>query len=97
MDIRARGKAGSDKEPLILVQCKRERAKISKTIVKALYADVAFENASSGVIVTTSRLSPGAEKTCKARGYPVTSADRETLAKWLERMRSPGTGVFQGE
>jgi restriction system protein len=83
--------------PLILVQCKRQKSKIEKVVVKALWADVVHENAKSGLIVTTSRLSPGAENTMKARAYPVEAIDRIALAKWLNQMRSPGTGVYLGE
>jgi restriction system protein len=90
-------KAGKDKPPLILIQCKRQKETISKVIVKSLYADVQHEKAKSGLIVTTSRLSPGADETRKARGYPIDAADRATLAKWLAQMRTPGTGVFLGE
>ena len=82
--------------PLILVQCKREKRRIGKVVVKALYADILDEGAKSGLIVTTTSLSPGAEKVCKARGYPIAQADRSTLRDWIEALRSPGTGVFLG-
>ncbi len=78
--------------PLILVQCKRQKDKVGKTVVKALYADVAHENANSGLIVTTSELSPGAVKLKHARGYPVEQAQRHQLKDWLAKMRTVGTG-----
>jgi restriction system protein len=53
--------------PAILVQCKREKKKVSKVVVKALYADIINERAESGLIVTSTTLSPGAEKVCRAR------------------------------
>jgi restriction system protein len=53
--------------PAILVQCKREKKKVSKVVVKALYADIINERAESGLIVTYTTLSPGAEKVCRAR------------------------------
>lgn len=81
----------------ILVQCKRERRKISKTVVKALWADVQAEDAKSGLVVTTSALSPGAQEVRTARGYDIGEADRDTLRQWVEEMRTPGTGVFLGE
>lgn len=89
--------ADPSQPPAILIQCKRQKRSIDKVIVKALWADVVAEGAQSGLIVTTSRLSPGAQAVCTARAYPVHSADRETLRKWIACMRTPGTGVFLGE
>ncbi len=83
--------------PTILVQCKREKGKIGKIIVKALWADVIDEGAKSGLIVTTSALSPGAVKVCTARSYPIREANRKTLMQWIKIMRSPNMGVFMGE
>lgn len=60
--------------PLLLVQCKRQKAKVGKVVVKALYADLLHEKAAGGLIVTSSSLSVGAERTCVARGYPITQA-----------------------
>lgn len=79
-----------------MVQCKRHANKISKTVVKALHADVEFHKADS-VVVTTSALSPGAKKTIKLRKYRVEEADRCTLQEWLKAMRTPGTGAFPAE
>jgi restriction system protein len=81
----------------VLVQCKRQQTKISNTIVKALWADVVAEDADSGLIVTTSSLAPSAGAVRTARDYPVASVDRPTLRKWVEQMRTPGTGFFLGE
>lgn len=83
--------------PTILVQCKRQKRKIDKVVVKALWADVLEENSKSGLIVTTSALSPGAEAVCNARSYRIFQANRDTLKIWIELMRSPYTGVFMGE
>jgi hypothetical protein len=55
----------------VLVQCKRERRKISKTVVKALWADIEAEGADSGLVVTTSALSPGARTLGTGRGYAI--------------------------
>ncbi len=87
---------GKDKTlpPLMLIQCKRQKKKIEKVIVKALWADVMDEKADSGLIVTTSCLSPGAQKVCTARGYNIEQANRDTLKKWLKQMRTPGEGFF---
>ena len=55
-------KAGQDaaNHPHCLIQCKRQKSKIERVVVKGLSADVQFEGADYGLIVTTSELSPGA-------------------------------------
>jgi len=83
--------------PLLLIQCKREQSKISKVVVKALWADVIAEEAESGLIVTINGLSPGALKTKTARAYPIEVADRRHLRTWLQAMRTPNTGPFMLE
>ena len=82
------------KPPLILVQCKRQREKVSQVVVKALWADVSDEGAHSGLIATTSRLAPSAETVRNVRGYSIGAVERETLRDWLEQLRSPGSGTF---
>jgi restriction system protein len=72
----------------ILIQCKRLRTKVGRTVLKALYADILHEDARSGLIVTTQTLSPGAEQTRTARCYPIETADRGRLRKWVASMRS---------
>ncbi|MBW0366146.1 restriction endonuclease [Ensifer adhaerens] len=84
--------ASPERPPMILVQCKRQKAKIDKTLVKAVFADVLDEKADSGLIVTTSTLSPGAEATRTVRNYPVEAADRTTLRAWLDKLRSGVNG-----
>lgn len=79
--------------PLIIVQCKRQKSKIDKMVVKSLWADITHEGAGSGLIATTSMLSPGSQKVCEARGYPISTADRETLKKWVEALREPWSGI----
>ncbi|AHN24415.1 restriction endonuclease [Lysinibacillus varians] len=83
--------------PTILVQCKRYKTTIEKMVVKSLWADIQEYGAESGLIVTTSSLSPGAEKVCTARNYPITQANRDTLKTWLNVMRTPYKGVFMAE
>ena len=78
--------------PAIIIQCKRQRSLVSKIIVKSLYADVLDSGAASGLIVTTSRLAPGAKAVCRARGYPIGEADRGTVRRWVSEMRKPGLG-----
>ncbi len=82
--------------PAILVQCKRQKEKVGTVVLKALYSDILDERAQSGLIVTTSTLSPDARRTCTARGYPIGHASRLTLRRWIDAMRTPGTGVFLG-
>lgn len=74
--------------PLIIVQCKRQKAKIDVVLVKSVYADVEWEKAVSGLIVTTSTFSPGAERLKTVRAYNVDAADRPTLREWVTKMRS---------
>lgn len=87
---------GSRGAPLLLIQCKRQKAKVGKVVVKALYADILEERAHGGLIVTSSSLSVGAERTCLARSYPIDQANRVALRDWLLAMQSPGAGVFMG-
>ena len=89
-------RSGDDPAPMILVQCKRQKQKVGKVIVRSLWADVDFEGAELGLVVTTSSLQPGAVKTCQARGYNIAQADRSMLKRWLEKLRTPGTGLFFG-
>ncbi len=97
IDIRVwRRKPSRSTPPAMLVQCKRQKSKVGKVVVKALYADILDEQATSGLIVTTSALAPGAERICVARGYPIGQANRTTLRHWLNLLRTPGSGVFLG-
>jgi restriction system protein len=72
--------------PLIIIQCKRQKAKIDKVLVKSVYADMLWEKAESGMIVTTSTFAPGAETTRTARAYKIEPADRETVREWIGKM-----------
>ncbi|MDN4617698.1 restriction endonuclease [Paenibacillus sp. PsM32] len=80
--------------PTILIQCKRQKNTVEQTIVKALYADVLYEKAEKGLIVTSSSFSPGSKTVCLTREYPVSEANRETLRSWVEVMRKPNTGIW---
>ncbi len=97
VDVRAWkvGAAPTD-PPFVLIQCKRQKEKVGKTVVKALWADVVDENATSGLIVTSSALAPGADAVRRARSYPIEVADRATLKGWLSQLKTPGTGIFLG-
>jgi restriction system protein len=97
IDIRVwKAKSLATDPPAMLVQCKRQKEKIGKVIVKALWADVVDEGASSGLIVTSSTLSPGADTVRRARSYPIHVAARATLRSWVEQLRNPGKGIFFG-
>lgn len=88
------GQATTD-NPHCLIQCKRQKAKVEKVVIKGLHADVSFEGAEYGLIVTTSELSPGAKNTIAVRGYPIREVNRASLSGWLERLRTPGTGIVR--
>jgi len=95
VDIRLRPESDGGEGPaVVLVQCKRQRNKIDKATVKALYADVEAERAAAGVIVTTSTFSPGARTIRTARGYPIVEMDRPHVRHFVEQLRTPGTGMF---
>ena len=95
VDIRVWAPADdTTKPPLVLVQCKRQRRTVSQVVVKALWTDVSDEGAQSGLIVTTSALAPSADTVRTARGYPIAAVERQTLRKWIEELRSPGSGTF---
>jgi restriction system protein len=76
--------------PFILIQCKRWKDVVQQVHVKALYADVLDENATSGLIVTTSRLEPAAKRWCETHAYKIDSVNRPTLRRWIEQLRTKG-------
>ena len=87
--------AAPTERPLCIAQCKRIQGKIDKVTVKGLHADVQFEKATYGIIVTTSELSPGAKTTISARGYAIEAVERDGIRRWLEKLRTPGTGIVR--
>ena len=93
IDIRAWSESTA-RPAQILIQCKRQKDKVEKTIVKSLWADVESEGANSGLIVTTAELSPGARDTITTRLYPIIERNFDDLKKWLHEMRTPWTGIF---
>ncbi len=90
-------KDDTSKPPALIVQCKRQKRKVDKMVVKALWADVVEEEADSGLIVTSTAVSPGAKRVCQVRSYPIETADRETLRTWIAEMRTPDAGIFMAE
>lgn len=89
IDARVWKKGETANSPLLVVQCKRQKEKIDKTVIKALWADADNERAESGLIVTTSEVSIGAKQTCEARGYSIKYAEGTNLKNWLTNMRTP--------
>jgi restriction system protein len=81
--------------PHCIIQCKRQKKKIEKVVIKGLYADIEFQGADHGLIVTSSELSPGAKETISVRGYPILEINKENLGKWLDTLRTPGTGIVR--
>lgn len=79
--------------PAIIVQCKRQKRKVERVVVKALYADMLAEGVGKGMVVTTSDISPGAASDVKARSYPITTANRAQVHAWIEAMRKPDAGI----
>lgn len=80
--------------PTVIVQCKRYKDKVDRVTVKALYSDLLFEKATGAMIVTTSDISRGSKKDIQAREYPITTANLETVKKWLAEMRTPGSSFL---
>lgn len=81
--------------PLYIVQCKRQKNKVEKVVVKGLFADIKFQEANYGLIVTSSELSPGARKTIEGRGYPIGEVNKNNLNAWLKLLRTPGSGIMR--
>lgn len=81
-------RAARSEPPLLLVQCKRYRQDklVDVEYVKALWADVQFEEASRGLIATTSRVSPDGRRICEARKYTLSFAENEQVRNWARSM-----------
>ncbi|MEW2558498.1 restriction endonuclease [Streptomyces griseorubiginosus] len=89
---------GTERQPpLVIVQCKRERRKISKVVVKALAADVAWEQARTGLLVATVDWSPGAREVVRTRSYPVQEVNGKAVHSWLKAMHGSDTGLWLPE
>jgi len=85
----------STQAPHAIIQCKRQKQKIEKVVVKGLFADIQFENAAYGLIVTSSELSVGARKAISVRGYPIEEVNKDKIRNWLFDLRTPGTGIVR--
>lgn len=95
VDVRAwRRDASSGMPPAVIVQCKRERGKVGKVVVKALWADLYHECADAGLVVTTNDISLGAKRDIEARAYPIAVANRAEILRWVTEMRKPNSGII---
>ncbi|NIY65562.1 hypothetical protein SMALB_3565 [Streptomyces malaysiensis] len=96
VDIRVweSGVNADDSPPTMIIQCKREKRKITKVVIKALAEDVRWEKAQQGLLVATSDWLPGAREVVKTRSYPVVEVNRDAVHGWLRDMRSVGSGLW---
>ncbi len=85
-DILARANTELGKH-LYLVECKRyaEHKPVGVAIVRALYGIVTAEDATSGLIVTTSRFTKGALQFAGEFEYRMTLKDKNNIVAWLTR------------
>ncbi|MCK9788912.1 MULTISPECIES: restriction endonuclease [Providencia] len=81
--------------PNYIIQCKRINKKIDKVTVKGLYTDILHEGSELGILVTSSEFSVGARSTIEARSYPIEEVNRDNIAQWLKKLRTPGTGIVR--
>lgn len=97
VDVRVwkEGQDENEDPPHMIIQCKRQKKKIEKVVIKGLYADMNFLKSEYGLIVTTSELSPGARETIKARGYLIDEVDNSGVKNWLTALQKPGTGIVR--
>lgn len=72
----------------MLIQCKRyaEGSLVNVEFVKALWSDVAFEDAQKGLIATTSRVTPEGKRLASVRKYPLDFAENEQVKEWSRSM-----------
>ncbi|MBD0689343.1 hypothetical protein BG452_06015 [Streptomyces sp. CBMA123] len=94
VDIRV-WESGAERDPstLVIIQCKRERRKIEKVVVKALAADVKWNGATKGLLVATTDWSPGARTVARTRDYPVEEVNSDAVRSWVEAMKTAGAGT----
>ncbi|MFC3362046.1 restriction endonuclease [Pedobacter fastidiosus] len=88
VDIRVFSDTSKTTAPHMLIQCKRYKAenKVSIETVKSFYTDVLFENATTGLIATSSYIAPGGKSICDTRGYNLKFAEAENIRNWGRNM-----------
>jgi restriction system protein len=96
VDIRA-WVEGADKSdaPTLIIQCKRQKEKVDKVTIKGLAADVTYNGAKYGVLITSAELSVGAREVVNVRGYPIKEVNADKVTEWLRILRAPGTGIVR--
>jgi len=89
-DVAARKREGVAGPDLVLIQCKRNGNlnPVDIDTVKAFWTTINEDGATKGLIVTTSRLTRGAQKFCEAHKYRLTSVDGKTVRLWLKNLAS---------
>ncbi len=97
IDIRAYDSSNAVK-PTIVIQCKRhnETHKVEIEVVKAFFADVLFENAKHGIIITTSYIERGGKTISSARNYPLSFIEHDEVKKIAGSMWRYHTGLGAG-
>jgi restriction system protein len=97
VDVRVwkEGQDENEDTPHIIIQCKRQKKKIEKVVIKGLYSDMKFFKSDYGLIVTTSELSPGSRETITARGYSIEEVDNSGVKSWLTALQKPGSGIVR--
>lgn len=96
VDIRAWEENGNKgKSPTLIIQCKRQKEKIDKVTVKGLAADVEYNEAKYGVLITSAEFSVGAREVVSVRGYPIKEVNAGKVTEWLGALRTPGTGIVR--
>lgn len=73
---------------VVLVQCKRysEGRPVGVEALRAFWATVDDQDATRGLVVTTSRLTAGAREYCEARRYRLNAVEGENVRTWLDSM-----------
>ena len=74
---------------IIYVQCKKykKNSPVQLDSVRAFWATVNDENATKGIIATTSRLTKGANDYCKARLYRLNACEEKKVIHWIKTMK----------
>lgn len=73
----------------IFVQCKKYKKSnhIQLDSVRAFWATISDEQATKGIIATTSCLTKGSQEYCKARLYRLAAAESDKIENWIKIMK----------
>ena len=94
VDVRVWTDKDSKTGPLLmLIQCKRYNGVVGIETVKAFWSDVHFEDATKGLIATTSSVSRDSKKLCEVRKWPMTFAEAAEVQKWACTMWRHAPGI----